>query len=78
MSTPPSNGTSSSNSPEIDNIQQNQNDQQQHQQLVNADNFKVIKEMFPTFEDDIIKSILQANNGNKDQTIESLLQMTAS
>lgn len=34
-----------------------------------------VKEMFPTMENDIIKSILAANNGNKDRAINQILQM---
>ena len=35
-----------------------------------------IREMFPSFDADVIKSILEANNGHKERTIEALLQMT--
>lgn len=33
--------------------------------------------MFPTFEVDVIKSILETNNGNKETTIEALLQISS-
>jgi len=34
-----------------------------------------VKEVFPTMEDDVIKSVLASNNGNKDRAINQLLQM---
>lgn len=39
--------------------------------------FKQVKDMFPNLEDDIIRSVFAANNGNKETTINSLLQMSA-
>ena len=36
-----------------------------------------IKEMFPTFDAEVIKSLMESNGGNKERTIESLLQMIA-
>ena len=35
-----------------------------------------IKEMFPAFDADLIKSILESNHGSKELTIEALLQLT--
>lgn len=35
-----------------------------------------VKEMFPTFETDVIKSIMNANQGNKEASIEALLAMS--
>ena len=34
-----------------------------------------VKDMFPDIEEDVIKSILYANQGNKDTTINQLLAM---
>jgi toll-interacting protein len=36
-----------------------------------------IKEMFPTFDTEIVTSILESKNGNREATIETLLQMVA-
>ena len=41
------------------------------------EDFKQVKDMFPNLEDDIIQSVFAANNGNKDATINNLLQMSA-
>lgn len=41
------------------------------------DDLKNLKEMFPTFDLEVIKSLLEANSGNKEATIESILQMSA-
>ncbi len=35
-----------------------------------------IREMFPDFDEEIIKSILEANGGHKENTINQLLQMS--
>ena len=35
-----------------------------------------IREMFPSFDEEIVKSILEANDGNKEDTINQLLSMS--
>ena len=46
-------------------------------QQFSAADLESIKEMFPTFDTEIVTSILESKNGNKDATIETLLQMVA-
>lgn len=47
-------------------------------QPVTDEDVAVVKDMFPDIEVDVIKSVLEANRGDKDATINNLLTMQSS
>ncbi|XP_054159266.1 toll-interacting protein B-like [Oppia nitens] len=45
--------------------------------VISEEDVKQVSEMFPNVEIDVIKAIMETQRGNKDRTINSLLQMTS-
>jgi len=45
---------------------------------ISDEDVAVVKDMFPDVEVDVIKSVLEANRGDKDATINNLLSMESS
>ena len=43
---------------------------------VTDEDVRQMKEMFPTVDNEVVKSVLEATGGNKDQAVTNLLSMT--
>ncbi|KAL8623377.1 hypothetical protein ACOMHN_065911 [Nucella lapillus] len=63
--------------PQPGDPQQQQPQQPPPQPEMTEEDVKMVKDMFPNMEEQAIKSVFEANNGNKDATINSLLLMNS-
>lgn len=43
---------------------------------ISEDDLKQIKEMFPNIDDEVVRTVLESNSGNKDHTINALLALS--
>ena len=53
------------------------NNLQPRQVIINENDIKAIHEMFPTFEESLIKTLLETNEGDNEKTINMLLHMSS-
>ena len=54
-----------------------QQQQQPQRPPVSDEDVTRLQEMFPTLDTDVVRSVLEASNGQADSAVNTLLQMTA-